>query len=89
MKLGIYQGQVILERYRKGQYRSIIFGVSKMVETWENVYSKWTIEHICSRENFHITDSTGHSAHKSSELPTSPLLIFGKIIAWKTCTVSY
>ena len=43
MKLRIYQGQVIPERYRKGQYRSLIFRVLKKVKTWENVYSKWTI----------------------------------------------
>ena len=31
------------------------------------------------------TDSTGHSAHKSSELLKCGLLTFAKIIAWKTC----
>ena len=34
-----------------------------------------------------LTDSTGLSAHKSSELLKNGLFIFGKIIAWKTCTV--
>ncbi len=33
------------------------------------------------------TDSTGHSAHKSSKLLKNGLLIFGKMNAWKTCTV--
>ena len=33
------------------------------------------------------TDSTGHSARKSSKLLKNGLLSFAKIIAWKTCMV--
>ena len=45
MKLRIYQGHIIPERYRKGQHHCIIFRILKMVKTWENVYSKLTIQH--------------------------------------------